>query len=689
MSKLLQRFDYRSSGYERPNQDWVCGRLASGNPCQLGPNGDGKCRGMAECAPRKDGERWLCTRTEAGGGRCADGPLPDGTCCNTRPPCAPASSTRRRRGMVTRYAVALVIGLILILGGNGMSREFLISPGPLSSSHSQIDDCARCHVGSERSAFDLAAMMFDPHTEGLDAENCVACHAGRGGLAHSQSAETLAALGEKAAAREESGGPPALLMVANRIGVETRVGADGQVACRSCHTEHRGETAAISVMSNVACQSCHTRSFSAFDDGHPAFEKYPYERRTRIRFDHQSHIGKYFLDATFADIAPASCRSCHLPDDQGKLMLAGSFEQTCAACHAEDITKDPVIVLALPGLDVEGLEEREVLLGEWPEYAEAEEFPAIADVLLAGDEDYVAARERLWDADVDLFDLIDEDDEVLEDVAVVVWSIKGLLFDILVEGPPFIADRLTEASGATMTAAYVRDLSASLHVDVLGMVQRGWFPSLFDEVEAYREGEASEFVVIMDEPEEHEYMASAADWTEGGGWFSEAYALQYRLGGHGDAFVREWIDFATKYADVSPSLALVAETLATEKSPGTCVSCHSIDATETGKLVNWRSRQPAPQVAVFSEFAHSKHFSLIGDKGCKTCHEIDPDAAYRTSFEQSNPDRFTSNFKALDKAICADCHAPEKAGDNCAQCHNYHIGYFPPAAVDTRILVLE
>lgn len=689
MIKILQRFDFRSSKYERPNQDWVCGRLASGKPCQLGPDGSGQCRVVAECAPRQQGDRFICTRTDALGGKCEDGPLPDGSCCRTLTPCAPVPSLRRQRGMISRFSVALVVGILLVLGGSQGSLEFLISPGPLSSSHSEIGSCASCHGDERRSAFQLASSMFDPHAEGRDVENCVTCHVGRDGLAHNQEAKSLRALSEKATTWDAGAGAPKFLAVAGWIGAETRKLEDGQIACRSCHTEHRGDDISISEISNAACQSCHTQAFPEFGDGHPTFSNYPYQRRTRISFDHQSHIGKYFLDPTFADTAPASCRSCHAPDDQGKLMLAGSFELTCAGCHAEDVTKDPVIVLALPGLDVEGLEEREVLLGEWPEYAEAEEFPAIADVLLASDTDYTSARERLSEADADLFDLLDEDDGVLDDVAIVAWSIKGLLFDILVEGPPFVADRLTEASGETMTAAYVRDLSASLHVDVLGMVQRGWFPNLFEEVETYRDGEASDFALIEDEPEEHEYMASAQDWTEGGGWFSEAYALQYRIGGHGDAFMRGWIDFASKYADKSPSLNLVAESLASPKSPGRCVSCHSVDEADGVTRVNWRARQAMPHIAVFSEFAHSKHFSLIGDKGCQTCHEINPDAAYQDSFEQLNPETFESNFKELDKAVCADCHAPSKAGSDCTQCHNYHIGHFPPAAVDTSILVLE
>ncbi|MEI6283455.1 MAG: hypothetical protein WCP82_12200, partial [Alphaproteobacteria bacterium] len=75
--KRLQPFDFKSSQYERPNQDWVCGRKDCGDACALGPDARGGCRTTSECRPRKDGARWFCTRPDSRGGKCPDGPLPE------------------------------------------------------------------------------------------------------------------------------------------------------------------------------------------------------------------------------------------------------------------------------------------------------------------------------------------------------------------------------------------------------------------------------------------------------------------------------------------------------------------------------------------------------------------------------------------------------------------------------------
>ena len=102
MTESLQRFDYRNSGYQRPNQAWVCGWLAKGRPCQIGPDGEGNCRATFECQPTSNNDRWQCNRSELAGGRCDQGPLPNGTCCRAIQRCRLDTVTttgRSRRGM--------------------------------------------------------------------------------------------------------------------------------------------------------------------------------------------------------------------------------------------------------------------------------------------------------------------------------------------------------------------------------------------------------------------------------------------------------------------------------------------------------------------------------------------------------------------------------------------------------------
>jgi len=49
MTERLQRFDYSSSPYHRPNQRWVCGRQAEGDCCHAGPDAKGRCGAGPQC----------------------------------------------------------------------------------------------------------------------------------------------------------------------------------------------------------------------------------------------------------------------------------------------------------------------------------------------------------------------------------------------------------------------------------------------------------------------------------------------------------------------------------------------------------------------------------------------------------------------------------------------------------------
>ena len=171
-----------------------------------------------------------------------------------------------------------------------------------------------------------------------------------------------------------------------------------------------------------------------------------------------------------------------------------------------------------------------------------------------------------------------------------------------------------------------------------------------------------------------------------GGWYREDFSLRYRPTGHGDQFLKAWLD-VTGGAGATPRKAAarqIFEELAAPNSPGVCTKCHSIDAGEDGKLaVNWQARRPVADEHPFTAFSHTSHFSLLDEKGCLTCHELNPQAKYLDAFKDRNPKKFISNFKPIERRICAECHTPAEAGDGCLNCHNYHVGNFPPAVAST------
>src|SRR5258708_29365460 len=134
---VLQKFGFKESKYERPQDAWVCGHLADGKPCDLGPGLDGRCRVTTVCRPRLENERWQCRRSASAGGPCQAGPLPDGQCCMNLQRCMPRPSLRTKRTRSALAATALVIGIMAAMLGGKAGEQFMI-PGKLSSPHARL-----------------------------------------------------------------------------------------------------------------------------------------------------------------------------------------------------------------------------------------------------------------------------------------------------------------------------------------------------------------------------------------------------------------------------------------------------------------------------------------------------------------------------------------------------------------------
>ena len=111
----------------------------------------------------------------------------------------------------------------------------------------------------------------------------------------------------------------------------------------------------LTAIDNAACQACHQQRYDSFADDHPDFGIWPYERRTRIAFNHASHQAKHFAEKKQA----FDCRTCHVEDATRQVQLLASYEAACASCHDEKIATSVargVPMLALPTLDVDGAE---------------------------------------------------------------------------------------------------------------------------------------------------------------------------------------------------------------------------------------------------------------------------------------------------------------------------------------------
>jgi hypothetical protein len=368
MKEQLPSPQFNPAQYERPNDNWNCGKATEGKACRIGPDAKGRCRASRECQPvleTRDGEakgRWRCTRTAEFGGPCEIGPRPDGTCTRAIPKCVPDRSLRARRRMFTISVAAFTAGVLLV-SLCGPFRAKFANPGALSSQHSTeafakmagtgggaIAGCQACHdtarngphgwmaaaFGATPGPFNLRALAATgPPTMNAIDQSCEHCH-----KAHS--------FHEPNVARDHS--------------------------CSACHQEHRGP-GPMAAPTDANCLSCHakaavlqtsyekgkmlppeefdyrpdqgrvlfkaprpqrgyTKVIRAFAIDHPEFQVLADKLKDpdTLKFNHALHLSSPNI------LAPPgrklACHDCHKPDAAGVLHLKITYEENCKSCHS-------------------------------------------------------------------------------------------------------------------------------------------------------------------------------------------------------------------------------------------------------------------------------------------------------------------------------------------------------------------
>jgi predicted CXXCH cytochrome family protein len=487
----LQSFSHRASGYERPNEPWICGWAATGQPCRVGPDRRGRCQATFECQPQRKQDRWECTRPATAGGRCTEGPRADGTCCHPIPPCVPVRSQRSRRGQIAALSFALLLGaLALCLGGRSVA--WLVEPGRLTVQHAGIPQCGTCHTSFAAGPVGWLHAAFADLPAHAEAQPCLACHdIGAHPLsAHALDIATLQKLGQalvSAAPPNTGTDPPKAASVALASFALPGV-ARGEIPCSACHREHRGAAAALTSVTKGICQTCHAVRFASLANGHPDFRNYPFHRRLRIAFDHAKHFAQYFGQAKKA-LVPAGCTGCHAIGTAGVAMVVKPFAVTCGGCHSDEIKGKEAVgdkgiaVFGVPALDLPTLRAHEAAIGGWPTDADGDMTPFLRFLISRRPE---TATDLATLGTASLADLSHASDAQIAAAARIAWAIKGLLFDLSIKGPAVLAQA---AGGGERAASEAAALVGGLPPDAIKTAEKLWFPDLADEVARHRAGE--------------------------------------------------------------------------------------------------------------------------------------------------------------------------------------------------------
>ena len=732
--KKLEVYDFDKSHYERPNQKWVCGRLEHGCPCHVGPDKKGRCRAvndkLFECTPWKDEDRWKCARPNSLGGACEDGPSPTGVCCRQIPACQPRLSHRARRGRIIVYMMMFSASVLLIFLFGIFAKDFT-SPGSLITPHSAItaklegqDDCSICHTAGGGNALAWVERAFAGHEAGIqESQKCLDCHRQAGdqkgkeseSLAlniHGIRGERLQKSTEKVSKKKDDVElfpfsditnikQSFVTSLASREIVKSEKGGKKeyhQVACSTCHREHHGRDFNLTKLTNEQCQTCHTVKFSSFAHGHPVFDHFPYDRRTRIMFDHTTHFQEYFEQKRQEGMKniPDKCNACHKLDAGDQLMVVKTFEETCTQCHNKDVLKvdENINVIRFPGFLMEDF------------YANSKQFrmrPKFSKWPSVDEEDTGEAT--------DFMRLLLSKDKEFEDEDVAEY-LQTFLFDLIAESPAneekseikainmyvLMIQRLCDEIAKEDTSALKERLEKILKVSIENETLNNLFPNVADMLQVVQAR------VLPPINPKRKAKFSAFEFEEKElptGWYFSGYTLRYRPRQHADPVMKAWLNLMAKTYNTdkaNPDSETQGNTHYVMNSINRCLKCHSVDKSEDKDSVwkiNWKPNKPSNQ-GRFNRFSHAPHLALLDDVGCVKCHTLkkmtppeNPEegktydifvkADYNEIYKGRDPHKFMSNFEFMQKDLCAKCHVKSRAGDNCTLCHNYHVNPFEPA----------
>ncbi|MEO9873586.1 MAG: hypothetical protein ABJM26_17185 [Anderseniella sp.] len=396
-----------------------------------------------------------------------------------------------KREIVSWWLAAFTTGVLMLAIGYAADTK-LFMPGPLTSSHSSLEQCSDCHSNVAKGQFGWVHTVFATADPRKDSSSCLTCHKMGEDVAHNPHGLEMSKLDayvREIKAQANATTLPVKARVRKAVLPVDSTFKDG-VFCATCHKEHQGGDVKLKDMADAQCHTCHQVQFDSFNADHPDFDKYPFRRRTRVNFDHSGHFKKHFPEwkakKENAGTTPDSCSGCHTVSAQEGHMNVKPFAESCAACHIGQIVGTEratgpkgVAMLMLPGVDVATFREKKIDIGKWPDESEAE-LSSLMKLLIGRTE---KGRKILADTnELDLLDLTQATPEQIAQVGNLVWEVKYLFHALTNSGTTDILKQLDSDEQTPIDKQLLTNLTASMPRDVLIGALRDWLPNLNEEI---------------------------------------------------------------------------------------------------------------------------------------------------------------------------------------------------------------
>jgi hypothetical protein len=711
MARFL-KFGLKESTYQRPTQKWICGNLSEGDACPVGPNSKGCCMATTACMPVKKKDRWFCTRADLSGGECDSGPLPSGECCQKISACTPVLNTRHKRGQFVLFMSTLGIAFLLLMLF-GPLKEDVLSSGVLSEVHQGMNsNCLACHSAAEKG---VISNIVSLHSGFNDNEKCLRCHNFGKAPANPHSLASL-----------KSTEGPQVCSNCHKEHKGAIVSLKNSESCQDCHDNYLQKN-----HRDFASNFPFKRRTRMIFDHKAHFSKYFKEKKgfapEKCSSCHTlSPTGKTMLVKSFS----LSCSACHenqiVREDKKynffSVPLIDTVELENVGEWPEDaegeitpfmkliLAQDPSFVTAYAGvkdLDWGDLTEaspekkKQVQVIVWK----------IKELLhkVTNDNKFIKSQLAILlkgsgtQKEIAMFDI---PRSVLKR-STTAWfpalrsemkiyrtgdlsKLKSLTPEVIVPEP---VEKKKE-SGGDDDEIDIGDDDDEIdigddddeidigddddEIDIGGDDDEIDLGGDDDEIDLG--GDDDEIDLGGDEEDEDEGKDADVnvELIKQGQWEMEDFSITYTPESHADKILKYWLEHSVNNNSIEMG-EIFSSLKDPDKSPGSCLKCHSVDDTSNKRQINWQSKRPKFSQKNFTKFNHSSHSETVVKEGCIVCHVIDRDTSYMSMFKGStDPLKFHSSFRNIKKDTCLKCHSNNNAGNksSCIQCHNYHIGSF-------------
>lgn len=141
----------------------------------------------------------------------------------------------------------------------------------------------------------------------------------------------------------------------------------------------------------------------------------------------------------------------------------------------------------------------------------------------------------------------------------------------------------------------------------------------------------------------------------------------------GDGLLNQLVAWrqAAEESSHAAGIRAFAESMSSPTAVGACTKCHQMPGADAARPMQWRGYRRDVNRSQFTRFSHAPHVTQTELRDCRSCHSLETDGVMQTV--STGGGTGMSEFHAMTRQDCANCHRSGRASNSCTTCHSYHV----------------